>query len=351
MPKTSPDRRDSAALPGKRDRQAGYYAGPRTDHFDGTSFFNPDGEGPKGFLDVLRWQFSSRRERWPDRVPSPFPPDRPPQRVDGGLRVAFVGHASFLIQAGGLNILTDPVWSERASPFTWAGPRRYNPPGIAIDHLPPIDVVLVSHNHYDHLDLATLAALWRRDRPRFIMPLGNDAVVNGRFPDIVVETADWGDGIALGPEAVVSIEPAHHWSARGTRDRNRALWGAFVIAVGGRTLYFAGDTGFGGGRHFARTADRFAPIDLALLPIGAYAPRWFMKGQHMNPEDAVQAFTLLGAAQALGYHWGTFQLTDEGVEQPAIDLTDALASRQIAPDRFLPMRPGQVWSTGLRGDR
>ncbi len=322
--------------------------GPVTDHFDGTRFLNPGGDGPRSLLQLARWQLTERREDWPDAWPSPFPPDRPPRRVEGrALRVSFVGHATFLLQGAGLNILTDPVWSDRASPLSFAGPRRVNPPGIAFDDLPPIDVVLVSHGHYDHLDEETLARLWRRDRPRILAPLGNEVAIRGRDPAIPVTTADWRDTIAIGGGVEVTLEQVHHWSARGVTDRNRALWSGFVLRGLGEGVFFAGDTGFDGGQPFRRVAERHGELGLALLPIGAYEPRWFMVSQHMNPEEAVQGFRLLGARQALGYHWGTFQLTNEGAERPAVDLTAALAGQGVEPSRFLAARPGQVWSRPL----
>lgn len=326
-----------------------YHQGPVSDHFDGERFFNPGGGPPRSPLDVLRWQLAGGREPWPDRHPSPFAPDRPPSRVEGvGLRIAFVGHATFLIQGGGLNVLTDPVWSERVSPVSFAGPRRRNPPGVAFDDLPPIDAVLVSHAHYDHMDLATLARLWARDRPLIVAPLGNDAIIRAHDPDIAVTVADWEDTVELGGGATVSLTPAHHWSARGLADRNRALWAGFVLkGIGGASLYFAGDTGFDGGQPFRGVAERHGAPDLALLPIGAYEPRCFMAPQHVNPEEAVQGFRLLGASQALGCHWGTFQLTDESAERPADDLFAALVASGTDPARFLAVRPGQVWTSGM----
>ncbi len=321
--------------------------GPVSDHFDGERFFNPGGEGPRGFGDFLRWQLSGAREPWPDAVPSPHPADVPPERVEGpGTRISFVGHASFLVQTGGRNVLIDPVWSERASPLSFLGPRRHNLPGIAFDRLPPIDAVLVSHGHYDHLDVETLARLWHRHRPLIVAPLGNDAAIRGHDAAIEVTTLDWGESVALGPAVTAWAEPAHHWTARGIGDRNRALWAAFVLRGPGGTIYCAGDSGFDDGRPFRRAAARHPAIDLALLPIGAYEPRWFMAPQHMDPDEAVRAMGLLGAEHALGYHWGTFRLTDEGAERPALDLATALGARGVQPRRFLALRPGQVWTAG-----
>jgi L-ascorbate metabolism protein UlaG (beta-lactamase superfamily) len=260
------------------------------------------------------------------------------------MRVAFAGHASFLIQAAGLNILTDPVWSERASPFGFAGPKRVNPPGIGFDDLPRVDVVLVSHAHYDHMDLASIARLWARDQPKLVAPLGNDAIIRAHDAAIAVTTADWGDAVALSDAVGVHLVPVHHWAARGVLDRNHALWCGFVLTGAMPRTFFAGDTGFDGGRPFRDVARRFGAPDLALLPIGAYEPRWFMAPQHMNPDEAVQGFSLLAARHALGYHWGTFRLTNEGVEAPARDLATALAAHGVAAERFAAMRPGQVWA-------
>lgn len=325
-------------------RANAYYAGPVSDHFDGRRFFLPGGDGPRSFGEFLRWQFGERAAEWPASFPSPLPPDQPPARVEGsGLRVSFIGHASFLIQTGGLNILLDPQFSDRASPVSFAGPKRVNPPGIAFERLPKIDIVLVSHNHYDHLDVPTLHRLWDRDRPRILTPLGNDVIIRKGREDIAVSAQDWGERIAFSPEVAVTFEPAQHWSARGMNDRMHALWASFVIETGYGKIWFAGDTGFGGGRVFRGIRDRHGSIRLGLIPIGAYAPRWFMRYQHINPEDAAEIFRILGCESALGYHWGTFQLTNEPVEEPEAELAKALAIAGIEPARFLAARPGQVF--------
>jgi L-ascorbate metabolism protein UlaG (beta-lactamase superfamily) len=326
-----------------RGRANAYYSGPASDHFDGVRFFNPSGVRPKGPGAFLKWQLGERGEPWPKSFPSPFPTDRPPTRYDGeGLRITHVGHATFLIQARGKNLLIDPVWAERASPFTFVGPKRVNAPGIAFDDLPIIDVVLVTHNHYDHMDVDTIARLWQRFRPRIITPLGNDAVLANSVPGLTATAVDWHEAIDLGSELEVHVEPTLHWSARGAGDRMHALWASFVLRAGSRKVYCVGDSGFGDGMTFARVSKRHPSLIAALLPIGAYEPRWFMRNNHMNPQEAVEALRLCGATRAFGHHWGTFRLTNEAIDQPPADLAAALASRAIAEDRFPALRPGQV---------
>ncbi|CAN5799718.1 hypothetical protein BH23GEM11_BH23GEM11_14280 [soil metagenome] len=228
----------------------------------------------------------------------------------------------------------------------FAGPQRVNDPGVDFAGLPPVDLVLVSHNHYDHLDLATLEALHAAHRPRFVVPLGNDTILRGRIPGAEIGALDWGDGLDLGPGLRIHLVPSVHWSARSWNDRRHALWGSFVLETPGGPLYLVGDTGFGDGETFREVGRRFPEIRLALLPIGAYEPRWFMAGHHMNPADAVRALELCGARQALAHHWGTFQLTDEAILQPVTDLGAALASGAMDPARFLVLRPGQVFDPG-----
>ena len=317
------------------------YSGPPSDHFDGERFFDPDGVPPKSLADVLRWQFGGNRQRvaWPEWAPSPDA-DTPPERVDGEkVRLSFVGHASWLIQTSGLNILVDPVWSQRASPFSFAGPKRHNDPGISFDALPKVDVVLVSHGHYDHLDIATLARLAAKFSPRVITPLGNDVTMRGA---IKADAFDWQDRVELGNGVAVTLVPTRHWSARGLFDRNKTLWASFVLETPAGKIYIVCDSGYGEGKHFRRVAEAHGPLRLAILPIGTYEPRWFMRDQHMNPSDAVQALKDCGAQAALAHHHGTFQLTDEAIDAPAIGLGEALDEAKIPRERFAVLKPGQV---------
>jgi L-ascorbate metabolism protein UlaG (beta-lactamase superfamily) len=324
-----------------------YYSGPVSDHFDGERFFDPAGVPPRSRRDLLRW-FVERRWRgtkakWPLWAPSPFA-DHPPARVEGAVwRICFVGHASLLIQTAGLNMLLDPVWSKRASPFRFIGPKRVNDPGIAFADLPPIDVVLVTHGHYDHLDLATLSQLAATHHPRVITPLGNDAIMRNHDPTIAVERYDWDQRVELAADVAVTPVPTRHWSARNLSDRNMSLWASFVIETPAGRIYFVGDSGYGDGRYFRRARERYGPLRLAILPIGAYEPRWFMRDQHMNPAESVQAFVDCGAEFALGHHYGTFQLTDEAIDAPLVALADALKVAGIPAERFRTLRPGQAW--------
>lgn len=320
-----------------------YYDGPVSDHFDGERFFNPGSPMLTDLGDFLRMRLTHDSAEWPQTFPA-GPKDRPPSSVsETGLRVSFVGHATFLIQLAGLNILTDPVWSERASPVAFSGPKRVNEPGIAFDDLPKIDLVLLSHNHYDHMDEATIRRLAERDAPRFIVPLGNDTILRGFASDIDVAAFDWGDEIEITPDVTVMLHQAHHWSARGVKDRRMALWAAFSLRTPTGNIYFAGDTGYGTGSHFRQARQAAGPFRLALLPIGAYDPRWFMSYSHQDPMEAVAAFEDLQAEQAIAFHWGTFQLTGEPIEEPRTLLTQTLQKRGIAADRFLAPLPGEKW--------
>jgi L-ascorbate metabolism protein UlaG (beta-lactamase superfamily) len=320
------------------------YSGPVSDHFDGERFFDRDGMPPKTLSEVLRWQLGERKRfAWPHWVDNEHA-DMPPPRVDGNkVRFSFVGHASWLIQTGGLNILIDPVWSTRVSPVSFAGPKRHNDPGIAFDALPMIDVVLVSHGHYDHFDVPTLSKLAAKFAPRVITPLGNDTVMRDADAAIKAEGFDWKDRVELGNRVAVTLVPTRHWSARGVFDRNKTLWASFVLETPAGEIYIVCDSGYGDGTHFRKVAEAHGPLKLAILPIGAYEPRWFMRDQHMNPEDAVKALGDCGAERALAHHHFTFQLTDEAMDAPAIALGEALDAAKIPREKFAVLKPGQVF--------
>jgi len=318
-----------------------YYSGPVSDHYDGHHFFNPGASDPprldpSRFLN--RWA-KGERAAWPDAVA--VRPTVPPRRVMGGeMQVTWIGHATVLVQTQGLNILTDPIWSDRASPFSFVGPARVRAPGVRFEDLPRIDLILVSHNHYDHMDLPTLQRLWARDRPLIVTSLGNDTILKSAGVPSVAR--DWGQKVAVRPGIIVTIERVHHWGSRWMKDRDRALWSGFAVTLPGGNLFFAGDTGPGDGSWQIEDA-RDGPYRLALIPIGAYQPRDVMSGNHIGPVEAVDAFQKLGAANALAVHWGTFKLSSEGINDPPNLLRATLAQRGIAPGRFRAMEVGVNW--------
>jgi L-ascorbate metabolism protein UlaG (beta-lactamase superfamily) len=268
------------------------------------------------------------RTPWPARIDEP--PRRPPG-LDGAVAVVtFIGHATFLIQTAAGNILTDPMYSRRAGPLNVLGPRRVRQPAVPFDDLPPISVVLLSHNHYDHCDLRTLRALARRFDPVVITPVGNGALVRSSGIRQVEELDWWQKAKSFAPP--VTLTPAQHFSARSPFDRNRALWGGFMLEADRTRIFFAGDTAYAS--FFRDVRERLGPIDLALLPIGAYEPRWFMQSVHMNPAEAVQAHVDLDASESVGMHFGTFQLTTEGIDEPRRALEEACRARNIPQSRF-----------------
>ena len=222
------------------------------------------------------------------------------------------------------------MYSERAGPLNLLGPRRVRPPAVRFEDLPPISTVLLSHNHYDHCDRRILARLAQRFDPVVVTPLGNAALV--RSAGIrTVEELDWWEE-AKSPSLPITLTPAHHFSARTPLDRNRALWGGFMLAVGAVRIFFAGDTAYA--PFFRDVRERLGPIDLALLPIGAYEPRWFMQAVHMNPAEAVQAHLDLEASESVGMHFATFQMTTEGIDEPALALEQARLAKNVPPSRF-----------------
>jgi L-ascorbate metabolism protein UlaG (beta-lactamase superfamily) len=309
-----------------------------SDHFDGRRFFNPWGSSAKGLLDVLRWKLTSRAEPWPARIVDASAPP-PPELGPGRCSATFLGHASLLWRLPGLTVLTDPIFSRRASPFSWIGPARVRPAAFGLKGLPPLDAVLVSHNHYDHMDLPTLRALAARGASTVVAPLGNGRALRGAGFERIIEL-DWWESAELAGGRV-TLTPAQHWSSRSPFDRNRALWGGFRMEAGGRSAFFPGDTGYG--PHFKAIQERLGPVDLAALPIGAYEPRWFMASMHMDPFDAVQAHRDLGARASAAMHWGTFRLTDEGIEAPLRRLESARTAAGLAPEAFRVLAHGESW--------
>jgi L-ascorbate metabolism protein UlaG (beta-lactamase superfamily) len=299
------------------------YRGPVSDHFDGRRFRNYRATAHNDFRDAAKWATTRQRGYWkPRRDEQPGPP--PPKRVEGDqLRVTFVNHTTVLIQTLGLNILTDPIWSERCGPVSWFGPRRVRPPGIRFEDLPPIDLVLLSHNHYDHCDLPTLKRLARIHTPNLVAPLGNRGFLERRRIPVVHEL-DWWDAAGLSGVTVTAV-PVRHFAGRGIFDRDRSLWCGYVIETAAGKICFAADTGYGD--HFKEIRARLGQPRLALLPIGAFRPEWFMSRVHMSPEQAIQAHTDLGARTSVATHYGTFQLADDGETEPAERIAAALTEK------------------------
>jgi L-ascorbate metabolism protein UlaG (beta-lactamase superfamily) len=306
-------------------------------HFDGKRFYNPNAAQVRGLLDVLRWKMTSRPEPSP-RFLNDVTPSVPPQRISGPeLRITLVNHSTVLLQQQNLNILTDPMWAERASPIQFIGPRRRRAPGVRKANLPPIDLVLLSHNHYDHLDLPMLRWLARHGHSTFIVPCGLARLLH-REKIGPLHELDWGDSHSIAGIAVHAV-PALHFSARGLFDRNKSLWCGYVLELQ-RSVYFAADTGFGD--HFAQIREAFDSPQIALLPIGAYAPEWFMSPIHMGPADAIRAQEILGAETAIAIHHGTFQLADDGVDTPQAELLSRVNSnsfRVLKNGEFLEFAP------------
>lgn len=306
------------------------YKGPVSDHFDGERFHNA-APIEHDFGDLWRWLRTRDNQPW-ERIETFDAPPPPPAHVTDGLRITWINHATVLIQVDGANILTDPVFSERVSPVSWFGPRRYHPPGVAFDHLPPIDVVLISHAHYDHLDKASIQRLARRFSPLFVAGLGLADWLKDAGAARVA-TLDWWEAIDVpGGSLRLTAAPAQHWSRRGLFDRNRTLWASYWIDTPSGDVYFAGDTGIA--PHFDAIRTRLGTPRVALLPIGAYEPRWFMSQQHMNPNDAVTAHQRLGATHSIGIHFATFKLSDEARFAPVDDLTHARDKAGIGAAEF-----------------
>lgn len=285
------------------------YKGLPSDHFDGKRFFNPIASGRRGFPDMLKWLWSRKPGPWLPFQMHPYGPP-PPERVGKGkLRITPINHSTVLIQMDGLNMLTDPVWSERIGPVSWAGPKRHVNPGLSLEELPPIDVVLLSHNHYEHIDLPTLKEIVSRHTPKIFTGLGNNALLT-RAGITASTEMDWWDEAKLSHNVGIAFVPARHFSSRGLCDRNRTLWGGFVILGPAGPVYFAGDTGMG--PHFEEIVERYGKPRLALLPIGAFLPRWFMAPMHLSPEQAVAVHHLMQARTSVPIHYGTFKLGDDG---------------------------------------
>jgi L-ascorbate metabolism protein UlaG (beta-lactamase superfamily) len=306
------------------------YRGPKTDHFDGERFINQEPREPRmTFLDWQRNRDPGPWAEWTDASPGAPPPRRVPQ---GSTRVTFVNHATTLLQLDGVNVLTDPIWSERCSPVSFAGPKRVRPPGLRMEDLPPIDAVILSHNHYDHMDVPTLKQLAARyPNARFFAGLGNKAFLESKGLYNVTEL-DWWQEVQLTPEVKLVSTPSQHFSNRGLNDRDGTLWTSYVLQGPSGVTYFAGDTGYG--KHFRQVREKFGPVRLAVLPIGAYKPEAFMEVVHVSPKEAVQASIDLEARVSVPMHYGTFHLGDDGQEEPVTELRKAIDARPDPKPQF-----------------
>lgn len=320
----------------------GYYlsgpkhTGPATEHFTGEVFLNPGNAKAKGFGDVLQWMLKRKQGPWvEDTLSQPGP--KPADVVTEGAKITFVNHSTFLIQTRGANILTDPIWSERTSPFSWAGPKRIRRPGLRFEDLPRIDLVLISHNHYDHLDIQTLRGLKERDNPQVVSPLGVSALLKENGIHSVSELDWWQSLVVKGVE--VAAVPAQHFSGRGLFDRDATLWCGYTLKLDSGFLYFAGDTGYND-QTFKEIGARFAPIEVALVPIGAYKPEWFMSPIHCSPAEALQIHDDLQSKVSIGIHFGTFPLADDGQHEPVEELQRAIREKGMSADVFRVLKEG-----------
>jgi L-ascorbate metabolism protein UlaG (beta-lactamase superfamily) len=309
-----------------------YYKGQISDHFDGKRFFNPEPFKAPTFLDVLKWKLFHKPHPWPKTTSAVIPEFLTSKQLDG-IRVVFIGHASFLVQCGDCNILIDPIYSKYAGPLKTKMLKRRSPPGICFDKLPRIDLVLLSHSHYDHLDRATLKRICKHHTPLFIAPLGIDKLLKNLGILSPCITLDWNQHAHF-KHLQITLTQSQHWSSRTAFDRNMTLWGGFIIQSQEKTLYFAGDTGFNASI-FDSIGQTWGPIDLAMLPIGAYKPRWFMQASHMDPSEAVRAHQLLKSKLSLAMHHRCFPLADEGMFDAENDLLLALKNENIDQKQFL----------------
>lgn len=323
---------------------------PVSDHCDGRLFFNPPGQPQaRSFWQLPRWWWQQtvlgHGESWPKNLPPPRRPAPPASVAPGEVAVTFVGHSTFLLQFAGLTVLTDPVFAHRAGPFGIFGPPRARPAALRLEELPAVDVVLVSHNHYDHLDLAALRWLARERRPMFVTSLGNKPWLEARGVAPALEF-DWWQSAEITPALRVTGTPAQHFAARSPWDRCRTLWNGFLLHTAHGAVFFCGDSGWG--PHYAAVREKLGAPGLALLPIGAYEPRWFMIPVHMNPDEAVRAHLALGARRSIGMHFGTFQLTNEGIDAPLRDLAAARTAHGVSEADFATLDFGGTRCMTLR---
>lgn len=297
------------------------YKGPKTEYFNGDTFENIGGIESKSMFGVMKWMLTRDQGEWKEILEDEVTfAEKPAERVGDSLVVTYVNHSTFLIQTDSLNILTDPIWADRASPVSFAGPKRMAPAGVRFDDLPHIDLVVISHNHYDHLDVSTLTRINEKFGSRFITPLGVGQFLNSEGIQNTHDVEWWQEDKVTDKVKVTSV-PAQHFSSRGLFDRDKTLWAGYVLETSAGNIYFAGDTGYG--NFFKDIGERYS-IKLGLIPIGAYKPRWFMSPMHVSPREALLVHNDIGAEMSIGMHFATFPLADDGQNDPVNDLNKAL---------------------------
>lgn len=315
------------------------YKGQVSDHFNGKTFTNPTGVQAKGFGDVMKWMINRKRGEWKEDKTENYG-KRPLDVEREGIRITFINHSTFLIQVDGLNILTDPIWSQRTSPLSWAGPQRMKRPGIQFENIPRIHAVLISHNHYDHLDIPTMRMIFGSHHPQIITPLGVKEFLD-RERISGAKDLDWWQEVNVSDRVSVQSVPAQHFSGRGIFDRDATLWCGYVLKTTKGNIYFAGDTGYNE-KTFKEIGSRSGSIRVALIPIGAYKPEWFMSPIHVSPEEAVKIHLDVKAETSIGMHFGTFPLADDGYNDPINELHPALSKYNLNEDVFVTLKEGEV---------
>ena len=324
------------------------YYGPATDHFDGKKFhnYNPE-KGRFSLMDICKWQYYEFKDDitkfWPKHIDDVLEVKVQDRVFGDQIKITFINHATFLIQANGINYITDPVFSERVSPLSWVGPKRYRKPGISIENLPPIDYILISHDHYDHCDIDSLFYIQQKFNSKILSGLGMSKFLSISYINSI--DMDWWSGLFVNEKNKVSFVPSVHWSGRyGLIGNNRTLWGGFVIETPAGSIYFSGDTAFER-PVFERIARDYPNIDIALIPIGAYEPRWFMKTHHINPDEAVKIHKIIKSKTSIAAHFGSFALSAEGEGMPEQELRSAMRKRKVKNNQFLILKHGENYKS------
>lgn len=315
------------------------YKGPVSDHFDGKKFYNR-GREAKGFREVGNYAAKRVPDKWVENYENYTRNDAIPIPNSDDIQFIFVNHSSFLIQHQDVNILTDPIWSKRCSPFQFAGPKRMRPPGLAFEVLPKIDIVLISHNHYDHLDRLTIKELNKQHQPTYIAPLGMKQIMS-KFGCQKIIVLDWWESCQVN-NLRITATPANHFSSRGIRDRNTSLWCGYHIQSENKKIHFVGDTGYSS--VFKEIGNRLGPMDISFIPIGAYLPEWFMSPIHVNPHESIKIHFDIKSKQSVAMHFGTFPLADDNPERSTSRLVKARQESNLSEHEFMIPDEGHIYS-------